>query len=672
MKTFKEIVQQIQEGEVESADYKVSASGKKYKARHIVFDADKKEEVKEEILDVATTYKRLAVKHLKDLSSKDSTQAQKDYARKMNKRALEASKMNNHTDALNHYRGVSEELELDESLDPSEIASNPRMYSADSAKKAYYHKKASASDKESLAKHLDRYHGNKEWRKPVKESVEEAYGRRDDAYTRDYKSSVSGMGKRQSLAYHLDGGANDEGWDDHKPTKQADHPHAVHINGKKWKTFGSQSHATNVARKIKGATVHREEYDVKEEMSDEQMKKREDIVKGMKKNLSSFKDRYGADAKSVMYATATKLAKEELKGNQHKLDKNKNGKLDKHDFKLLRKEEQEITEATVETKKYSWGTMKTVHHGSSFSIPLHPEHHQAIHALKDQQEHKFKDETGRHWTAKRDGDNVHLHSANDGPKTTIKHSDLKEEVEQIEERNKENAIKRKMMDASRGAKYKLKNPVPDAEPEHKTAQAHNKAIGRALRNEEFELDEAVATGNPGRGYHGEHDSDKADAAYSKAHSMVKKVAGDAGHMRDVKKPNVMVKHYLDSQYGRHLKGNENVEYIKKDFGKFKKTYKPEMHESAEFGVEEKLSFSEFMQSLEEAWPGTPEYEKKFPKRVTGRGSRHDIVDTGTGVRATARYNDSDDESGESEKHEKTEKRGRGRPAGSKSGARTNK
>jgi len=93
-----------------------------------------------------------------------------------------------------------------------------------------------------------------------------------------------------------------------------------------------------------------------------------------------------------------------------------------------------------------------------------------------------------------------------------------------------------MMDASRGAKHKLKNPVPDAEPEHKTAQAHNKAIGRALRNEEVELDEAVTSGNPGRGYHGEHGSDKADAAYSKAHSMVKKVAGDAGHMRDVKEP----------------------------------------------------------------------------------------------------------------------------------------
>ena len=35
---------------------------------------------------------------------------------------------------------------------------------------------------------------------------------------------------------------------------------------------------------------------------------------------------------------------EELKGNQHKLDKNKNGKLDAHDFKLLRKEEQELEE----------------------------------------------------------------------------------------------------------------------------------------------------------------------------------------------------------------------------------------------------------------------------------------------------------------------------------------
>ena len=42
---------------------------------------------------------------------------------------------------------------------------------------------------------------------------------------------------------------------------------------------------------------------------------------------------------------------EMLKGNQHKIDKNKNGKVDAHDFKLLRKmnkEETEIEENEIE------------------------------------------------------------------------------------------------------------------------------------------------------------------------------------------------------------------------------------------------------------------------------------------------------------------------------------
>ena len=38
---------------------------------------------------------------------------------------------------------------------------------------------------------------------------------------------------------------------------QVDVPHDVHINGRKWKSFGSHSHASNVAKKIKGATVHK-------------------------------------------------------------------------------------------------------------------------------------------------------------------------------------------------------------------------------------------------------------------------------------------------------------------------------------------------------------------------------------------------------------------------------
>jgi len=182
---------------------------------------------------------------------------------------------------------------------------------------------------------------------------------------------------------------------------------------------------------------------------------------------------------------------EALKGKQHKIDKNKNGQIDAHDFKLLRKEELEeldegvdpsevagnpkmydaatvkkayyhksatpedkktlerhldrhhgmnnwrkpvkeetISEATVKTQKYSWGTMKTVHHGKDFSIPLHPEHHEAIAKLKDQQEHKFKTEDGKHWTAKRSGDDVHFQGANGGSSTKVKHSTMSEESHQ--------------------------------------------------------------------------------------------------------------------------------------------------------------------------------------------------------------------------------------------------
>jgi hypothetical protein len=57
---------------------------------------------------------------------------------------------------------------------------------------------------------------------------------------------------------------------------------------------------------------------------------------------------------------------EALKGNQHKIDKNKNGKVDAHDFKLLRKEEA-IDEAMINGREYA-------SHGL-----MHPDH--AAHAV---------------------------------------------------------------------------------------------------------------------------------------------------------------------------------------------------------------------------------------------------------------------------------------------------
>lgn len=46
------------------------------------------------------------------------------------------------------------------------------------------------------------------------------------------------------------------------------------------------------------------------ELSKGEEKEKERIVTGMKKNKSDFKDRYGDDAEAVMYATATKRAKQ--------------------------------------------------------------------------------------------------------------------------------------------------------------------------------------------------------------------------------------------------------------------------------------------------------------------------------------------------------------------------
>jgi hypothetical protein len=43
-------------------------------------------------------------------------------------------------------------------------------------------------------------------------------------------------------------------------------------------------------------------------MTEPEKEKKEDIVKGMKKSMAGFKDRYGDRAKEVMYATATKNA----------------------------------------------------------------------------------------------------------------------------------------------------------------------------------------------------------------------------------------------------------------------------------------------------------------------------------------------------------------------------
>ena len=102
--------------------------------------------------------------------------------------------------------------------------------------------------------------------------------------------------------------------------------------------------------------------------------------------------------------------------------------------RLTKEEVEQVEESTnkvaptVHTANYSWGKMKTIHQGHDFNIPLHPEHHEAIAKLEDQQEHHFKTEDGKHWTAKRVGSDVHFQGANGGNSTTVSHASMKEET----------------------------------------------------------------------------------------------------------------------------------------------------------------------------------------------------------------------------------------------------
>jgi hypothetical protein len=133
----------------------------------------------------------------------------------------------------------------------------------------------------------------------------------------------------------------------------------------------------------------------------------------------------------------------------------------------MKEEVEHIEEATVKSQSYSWGTMKTVHHGKDFSIPLHPEHHKPIAALKHGESHSFKDETGNKWKATRDNDTVHFHGGSYGTqKTSVKHDTMKESVEITESSEH-------LVHVSDGSKYDEKPHPKDVEHVMSGVKKHN-------------------------------------------------------------------------------------------------------------------------------------------------------------------------------------------------------
>lgn len=262
----------------------------------------------------------------------------------------------------------------------------------------------------------------------------------------------------------------------------------------------------------------REETEMNEEMTDAQKAERERIVKGMKKNIVGFKAKYGERAKEVMYATATKQAmKEETLeegAGQHKVlvtvsDPN-------HPMVSKRKETiMKRVIVSADHKDVAVAKAKKFYQKNGYKVH-NAEYHSAQpkSSLKTEEatleEKKLMptDMTGK-TCEKCKKDKYYEREFHDDMDGVVrcscghkvdrwrknKEKSVAEEVEQIDERNKENATRRKMMDASRGARWKVQNKVSaddvrDWDGKHKTAQAQNKAIGRALRSEEATLDEA--------------------------------------------------------------------------------------------------------------------------------------------------------------------------------------
>lgn len=151
-------------------------------------------------------------------------------------------------------------------------------------------------------------------------------------------------------------------------------------------------------------------------------------------------------------------------------DIDKDGDVDADDAKRKKMQGESvehIEEATVKSQSYSWGTMKTVHHGKDFSIPLHPEHHKPIAALKHGESHSFKDETGNKWKATRDNDTVHFHGGSYGSqKTSVKHDTMKESVEITE-------ASEHLVHVSDGSKYDEKPHPKDVEHVMSGVKKHN-------------------------------------------------------------------------------------------------------------------------------------------------------------------------------------------------------
>ena len=134
-----------------------------------------------------------------------------------------------------------------------------------------------------------------------------------------------------------------------------------------------------------------------------EMKKREEVAKAIKRDNPGM-----PMGKKMAIATATaKKVAEELVGNQHRIDANKNGKIDAHDFKLLKAKKktmkefvEQLAESLVtesedkheEVGMHNGDVFKPPNHGGYKSTQDNPKAHENV----EKAHHEMVDHIARH------------------------------------------------------------------------------------------------------------------------------------------------------------------------------------------------------------------------------------------------------------------------------------
>jgi hypothetical protein len=178
-------------------------------------------------------------------------------------------------------------------------------YKTGEGKSSYPNYEAMSKHDKSLKRALQRSGSSSIYKKPSYYKEEEQLDELSKGTLGSYiKAASHDVATKGALTRHFADKSRREkeekkGWEADKSMKKAD------------KTFAAGwKRRQNMAKAVDRLTKEEVQLDERT-LTPSETAKKEDNVMGMKKSFSGFKARYGNDAKSVMYATATKMAKKD-------------------------------------------------------------------------------------------------------------------------------------------------------------------------------------------------------------------------------------------------------------------------------------------------------------------------------------------------------------------------